>query len=313
MFRPSLYLPIALLLFTIGGCEQTPSSEAHYRVVEMLKNKSYEKLLQEVTQKLEKEPKNRSLLEDRLILLLTDENFRQREALLETQHKLDEIGAGRNLLREQSKNQLSLVRLHTAYTLGALQDRGALGILKALAEDRDPDVRAEAIHALAKLNLPAAKYLLMIRLRDGYWKVRAEAADALGKLNDPTATKQLFRAVDDDDEYARMQILNAVLTLVSPSQEAIYLQEVNSPVPVKKIAAALALGKMQRQEAIPVLVELLKNRSAPNRLEMAHCLVKIAPDTVTNEIEKLLKGERNPQVKTVLADYLQQRRTPGKA
>lgn len=302
MCRQISFLLIAFVFFTLVGCDRTPSSEAHYRVLEMLKNNQYDLALNNVNRRLEKAPADRSLLEDRLILLLANDKPQAREEILRTQVRLDAIGDGRRLLLEQAKNRLSHVRKQTAFALGALRDPRGLPVLKELAEDRDSEVRAEAIHSLAKINHPDTKNLLLIHLRDGYWKVRAECADALAKLNDPSATKQLFRAADDSDDYVRMQIFNAILAVANPSQLSIYLKEMESDTLAKKTAAALAMGKINRREAVPHLIELLKDKKTPERLQIAQCLISLSPDL--NQLESLLKTERNPPIRKLLLNEL---------
>ncbi len=296
-------LLIVFLVVTTAGCERPPSSEAHYRVMAMLKTSDYEQVLKEVNRRLEKDPKKIVLLEDRLILLLANANPQARAEVLKTQARLDAVGAGRFILLEQAQSRNAQVRQQTAYTLGVLRGAYCLEALKNLAEDKDQEVRAEAVHALAKLNHPDAKKLMMIRLRDGYWKVRAEAAEALAKSKDPTVTKQLFRSVDDSDDYARMQIFDAILDLANASQADLYLDELDSPNIFRKIAAALALAKIHRTEVIPVLISLLKEKNSPERLEVAQCLVQLRADP--SIFDSLIKNERNPQVKEVFLQYMQ--------
>ncbi len=297
-------LLIVSLVVTTVGCERPPSSDAHYRVMAMLKTSDYEQVLRDVNRRLEKDPKKIVLLEDRLILLLANASPQARAEVLKTQARLDAVGAGRFILLEQAQSRHPQVRQQTAYTLGVLRGPYGLKALENLAEDEDQEVRAEAVHALAKLNHPDARKLLMIRLRDGYWKVRAEAAAALAKSKDPTMTKQLFRSVDDSDDYARMQILDAVLDLADVSQADLYLDDLDSPNIFRKIAAALALAKIHRAEAAPVLIELLKDKNSPERLKAAQSLVRLRADP--SNFDALIKNERNPQVKEVFLQYLQQ-------
>lgn len=273
--------------------------------MEMLKTADYEQALKDVNRGLEKDPNKIVLLEDRLILLLGNGNPQAREDVLKTQARLDAAGGGRFILLEQAQSRLPQVRQQTAYLLGVLREPDGLSALKGLAEDENDEVRAEAVHALAKLNAPDAKKLLMIRLRDGYWKVRAEAAAALAKSKDPAVTSQLFRVVADPDDYARMQILNAVLDLADPSQTDFYLNALDSDEIHKKTAAALALAKIHRAEAVPALIDLLKDKDGPERLQLAQALIRLHADPA--RLEALLKNERNPQVKEVFLQYLQQR------
>jgi HEAT repeat protein len=173
----------------------------------------------------------------------------------------------------------------------------------SLAEDPNEEVRAEAIHALGKMRHVGAQKLLMIRLRDAYWKVRAEAAVALAQLKDPSATKQLFRVVDDPDDYARTHITDALLNLADPSQAEVYLRCLESDNVFRKAAAALALAKINRAEAIPVLTELLKDHKAPNRLKIAQALAA-AKALDPQSAAALFQRERNSQVKEVLRRIL---------
>ena len=305
-----LTIVFVFICITLTGCSRTPKSQAHYRVMSMLKTGEYEAALQDVDRRLQREPHKRALLEDRLILLLANENPQSRVEILKVQRQLDAFGEGRQLLLEQSSSTLPRIRQQTAFALGELRESSSMEVLKDLAEDNDPEVRAEAIHALGKLARPEAKNILMIRLRDGYWKVRAEAADALASIGDTTASAQLFRAADDHDDYARMHILGSLLTLAHTNETPLYFQQIASDNLARKTAAALVLGKLGRQEALPVLIELLQDKNNPERVQIAQILIGLRPVSAGGSLESFLKNEQNPRVKALLMDYLQ-RKTNG--
>ena len=295
------------LSITLTGCNRTPKSQAHYRVMSMLKSGQYEAALKDVDRQLQREPHKRALLEDRLILLLANENPQVRVEILKVQRQLDAFSEGRQLLLEQSSSPLPRIRQQTAFALGELRESSSIEILKDLAEDKEAEVRAEAIHALGKLARPEAKNILLIRLRDGYWKVRAEAADALASIGDTSASSQLFRAADDHDDYARMHILGALLTLAHTNETPLYFQQMASDNLARKTAAALVLGKLGRQEALPVLMDLLHDKNNPERVQIAQILIGLRPISANGSLESLLKNEQNPRVKALLMDYCQRK------
>ncbi len=271
----------------------------------LLKNGQYDQALRDVNSRLDKKPRDRLLLEELLILLLANNDLGVRRDVLEVQKRLDAVGAGRQLLMDQSKNRLPQVRLQTAYALGALADPTSLGVLKTLAEDQESAVRAEAIHALGKVKNARAKGLLMIHLRDGDWRVRAESADALAQLHDPEATGQLLRAAADPDDYVRMQVRQAVIALAAPSQVDHYLDAAKSEVPAKRIAAALALAKLRHPAAVPLLYDLLEDKGSEDRVPLAQSLVAMGVNPVDAQFAAILKSEKDAKVRELLVRYSQ--------
>src|SRR5262249_30702921 len=99
-----------------------------------------------------------------------------------------------------------LARLHALWGLGQIGRRApkVLAGLSLLAEDRDPEVRAQVAKLLGDLRVPGVGRRLTSLLTDASPRVRFFAALGLGKLGDKEAlgpVVDFLRANADQDAY----------------------------------------------------------------------------------------------------------------
>jgi HEAT repeat protein len=83
-------------------------------------------------------------------------------------------------------------------------------LVGCLLKDPSPDVRREAVQALARLEHGEASEPLRLALADESPTVRIAAARALGAAEDPKALGDLQRLADDDDARVRAAAMRAV-------------------------------------------------------------------------------------------------------
>jgi beta-lactamase regulating signal transducer with metallopeptidase domain len=89
-----------------------------------------------------------------------------------------------------------LVRRHSAWSLGELEDPKAVGPLIAALSDDDARVRTMAAWALGEIKDPGAAPALVAALDDDDTGVREMAVLALGELNDPSVAEALEWAAE---------------------------------------------------------------------------------------------------------------------
>jgi len=92
------------------------------------------------------------------------------------------------------------VQIATVYALGEVGSPQALNALDSLLDSGEWALRAKAAGALGGLGDAAAIPRLVNSMRDENWWVRRSAAAAVARL--PGGTDALYRALDDDDQFA---------------------------------------------------------------------------------------------------------------
>lgn len=107
--------------------------------------------------------------------------------------------AALRLLRVMATDPAPLVRAAAIQALAELGDRAAIGDILPLLRDADRWVREKAVEAVGAFKAAKALDPLMALLADDpEWSVRASAAEALGRLGDPRAIGVLTQALRDD-------------------------------------------------------------------------------------------------------------------
>jgi HEAT repeat protein len=80
------------------------------------------------------------------------------------------------------------------------QKKDVKGLIKALGDEKDSDVRGNAAQALGTIGDARAVEPLIIRaLGDSDYRVRWNAAEAIGTIGDARAVEPLIRALGDSD------------------------------------------------------------------------------------------------------------------
>jgi quinoprotein glucose dehydrogenase len=157
-----------------------------------------------------------------------------------------------------------LARLHAIWGLGQIGrvDRAALLPLVELLGDGDSEVRSQAAKVAGEERLQEAVPGLIALLADAEPRPRYCAAIALGKLGDASAMPaliEMLRQNADEDAYLRHA---GVMGLTGIGDEAALLSAATDPAPAVRLAALLALRRLQSPEiarflndADPFLVE----------------------------------------------------------
>lgn len=157
----------------------------------------------------------------------------------------------------------------------ALERLGALAVptLSRHVNDADHDVRKFVIDILGTVGAAAAVPLLIKALDDPDPNVSAAAAENLGKIADPRAVPHLVQTLAKNDVWLRFTVLEA-------------LSRIGRPVPLDLVAPLAGenllkkavfdcLGAIGGAEAVPLLIEGLKERVKSARESAACALVKV--------------------------------------
>ena len=149
----------------------------------------------------------------------------------------------------------------------------AVAALSQHIGDVDHDVRKFVVDILGSIGDVAAVPFLITALDDSDPNVCAAAAENLGKIADERALPYLVQALEKNDLWLRYTILEA-------------LSRIGRPVPMETIATLVGenllkkavfdcLGALGGEDAVPVLVQGLKEKAKNAREAAVIALVKV--------------------------------------
>ena len=129
-------------------------------------------------------------------------------------------------------------------------------------EDADPDVRAVAVRKLAQMkHMPEkAFFFLRIKLTDSRPEVVAEAVKAMYLLENEVSYAACFEVIErilGEGGEPTVPICRVVAELKLERFAPQVLELLRDPHPSVRVAATACLGALQRQEAIPLLLDQL--------------------------------------------------------
>ena len=164
------------------------------------------------------------------------------------------------------------VRLYAAYLLGkARNPRAIQPLIEALA-DFDKSVREQATLALSAIG-KAAIEPLATAMKEPKWETRYRAAEALGKIADEKAVKPLIQGLKDNREHVRYM-------------------------------AAKGLRELGDSDAIEPMIFLLKDENRYVRMMAVRALGAIGGDRATGALNDAMDNEQDEKVKEAIAEAL---------
>jgi len=129
-------------------------------------------------------------------------------------------------LRARMSDSEDKIRRHTSRGLGIVRAEPAIPeLLGAVARDRNPEVRFEAVRALRKIGDPSAGDRLLPMLDLNMDRVRNEIITTLGSLKCRGAVADLTRVFEEEKpgELARILALSALADIADPSSRPVFL------------------------------------------------------------------------------------------
>lgn len=166
------------------------------------------------------------------------------------------------------------VRIAVVAALGELKINDAVQPLVRLLDDADPSVRKATLVALPKLSYSAISNIERL-LNDADLSVRTEAAVVLARSGHPDkALPTLTPLLKHDDPNIRVLAVNALSQFSENSQIIASLED---PQPIVRRATAIALGNLQREDALQPLVAHLSDPDETVRFAAANALQQFGP------------------------------------
>jgi HEAT repeat protein len=188
----------------------------------------------------------------------------------------------------------------------ALESLGeSLDVLLPGLEDSDPDTRARAAQAVAKLaaeqdNPSVVQKLLAIALHDDEEKVREQVIASLKRYWAGAAADQLTPLLQRKPDESRWPLLfRPIIRIFSKDRP----KETGQDVWTRKRVVE-ALGHLGGSQVVEALVNALEDPEPSIRREVIKALGKLAALRALDPILKRLKAERERDVRIQIADTL---------
>jgi VWFA-related protein len=158
-------------------------------------------------------------------------------------------------------------RLEVRAALGTYARLDALDALRGdLAAGNDAQ-RARAARELGRLDAPDVPELLLRALKDGSPEVRAEAVGALAERREPAALAKVLRRIHDADLRVREAAFEAAVRYGADSIPA--LEEASRSRSPARIPALQALGRIGDPRALPAIEAALAEKDCAVRAAAA--------------------------------------------
>ncbi|MGQ4832492.1 MAG: HEAT repeat domain-containing protein [Candidatus Asgardarchaeia archaeon] len=196
-----------------------------------------------------------------LINLLSDKNKEVKKLAAEAIGNIGDRQAGKLIINLIEKHRGNYTFIEGAiWALGELKETRAEKILIELASNGNPEIRVSAIWALGKLRSVNGLSVIFRGLSDKNVDVRYESVISLGKIRDSEAIPYLLDALDkESDEEVKVAIIETLVKLNNSKVIPAIIKQLDVPSVNVKIASITAIRKLGAVEAIPRLLNLLKD------------------------------------------------------
>ena len=137
------------------------------------------------------------------------------------------------------------VRLEAVTALASMKYADALPYLQDLLTDDWPAMRAAALRACAAMDPQGFVVLLSGLEPDGHWLVRSTMAQVLGALHPDIAVDRLRVMLDDPDKRVVAAVVESLARLRAPGVNELLLAQLKSPDEGLMIVAARSIGEVR--------------------------------------------------------------------
>jgi HEAT repeat protein len=195
-------------------------------------------------------------------------------------------------------------------------DATGLRILEGLLSDDDPAVRRLAAHALGDFEPKSADAALLLALEDRDADVRVEALESLDRLAGPSAIRGARQCLSDPDAAVRQTALTLLAhtralpekALLADDDPAVRAQAAalllgHDASPQVRAAALRGIAAARVRDAFPIAIEALADPSAEVRAEALHAIAAIAPEDAGASLIDALDDD-DPRVRAAAIDGL---------
>jgi cyclophilin family peptidyl-prolyl cis-trans isomerase/HEAT repeat protein len=137
------------------------------------------------------------------------------------------------------------IRLEAVNALAALKSREALSLTQDLLNDAWPTMRAAAVRALAAIDPEGFPILLSGMEPDPHWTVRDAIADVVAAMPADVGIPRLRGMLDDEDKRVVASVIGGLAKLQAPGIEELLLAHLKDADIGIRTAAARAIGQVK--------------------------------------------------------------------
>lgn len=208
-------------------------------------------------------------------------------------------------LRARMSDPEIKVRRGAARGLGVLQAGPAIPeLVHAVGEDRDDQVRFEAVRSLRKIGNPSVAASLMPVLNLNNDKVRQEIIETLGKLRYRGGVSELTRIFDRSKPTDRMRplILSALADIADPSSRAFFQTHATDKNGTIRLYAEEGLARLaDASQVSTVSGDRLAEKDARVRTAQAFALLQMGQ---VEYLDELVRGMGRIETRALSREYL---------
>ena len=196
-------------------------------------------------------------------------------------------------LLQALKDEERIVRKAAASALGDLKDPASVPPLLDTLKDEEWEVRWVATEALGKIQDPASIQPLLQALKDEESIVRWTAVEALARFHEPASVPHLVQALKDEDDEVRWAAVGAL----SEFDDSLTLPHLlgclhgHDTRSREAAATVLVLAESNHPQAIPALLEALRDVAPEVRREAAEALGFFEKHLILPDLNKLLRDQ----------------------
>ncbi|MCE5223800.1 HEAT repeat domain-containing protein [bacterium] len=181
------------------------------------------------------------------------------------------------------------------------QNEDLEGLSSVIRSKKHPEMRIEAIKALANLSQTSARSLLLELLNDEEDpQIRLLCAQILGKRKDEKAIPALHHSLKDENAAVRAYSAGALAKLKKTKSVRPLLNLLKDPQISVRKHAVIALGEIRDDQALDKLIPLLYDESDQIKIVTAKAIGRIGGEKALQALTPLLSVKNEKVLKAVL-------------
>ncbi|MFH1958170.1 MAG: HEAT repeat domain-containing protein [bacterium] len=213
----------------------------------------------------------------------------------ELQKKFELLESTSIAVRREAVMQIGQMRSPTAMTR----------LSEVLENDTDFGVRAQAAEALGNIRNKASTPALIKALGDENKNVKSSVIIALGYMRDRNAVDPLLSFLGKEkDTGLKISAINVLGVIGDERALPTFAKLLKDENPRIKTISAQALGRLRNPAAVEPLLESSKDETRNVRLYSVRALGEIGDKSAVKGLEKLLKTEKDDNVKIAISHSL---------
>lgn len=246
------------------------------------------------------------------LTLLSQRDDITRKRALWSLGEMEDIGAVGALI-EVLHDDNPEIRALAAWALGEIKDPDSLEALVSALGDPDLRAREMAVMAVGELEDPSSIPVLGDVLRDGNEQIRMAAIWALGEIATPRSTATIIAALEDGSSLVRRAAIRALVQAGAGASGGARIHRLlEDPEWTVRRAAALALGSLGASPAVGPLTERLTDESGEVRIAAARALGRIGNVEAVESLIHALADD-SAEVRAEVISALDEINIPGRS